>query len=87
MSDKAAARKADTARKMRRQVDDIGLLSEKLKGELNEDETVSRFDQFLENVENGWIDSTLDPDDTPYGKPFNVRPRIRKLNVTNRGAG
>lgn len=87
MSDKSVERKNRTAQKMRKQVNDIGLLSEKLKGELNEDETAIRFDQFLENVENGWIESTPDPDDTPYNRPFNARPRIRKLNTTKKGAG
>ncbi len=83
MSDRAQARQKETARKMRQQSDDIGLVADKLKGKLDDDETKTRFNKFLENVESGWTEYTVDPDDTPYGKPYNARPRIRLLNTDN----
>ena len=53
MSDAELEKRQTTARRMRRQADNIGVVAEQLKGELTEDETVTRFNQFLENVEKG----------------------------------
>jgi hypothetical protein len=39
------------------------------------------FDTFLDRVENGYIDEAGTQDTTPYGRPFNERPRIRKISA------
>lgn len=75
--------KETTARRMRREADNVGIVADQLKGELTEDETVNRFNQFLENVEKGWSDFTPEvDDDQPYGNPYGARPRIRNLTKT-----
>lgn len=78
--DPNTAKKQTTARRMRQQADNIGFVAEQLKGELTEDETTNRFNQFLENVEKGWTNFTVEADeDQPYNRPYENRPRIRNL--------
>lgn len=40
----------------------------------------SDFDSFLERVERGFMDSDLNTETTPYGRPYEERPRVKKLD-------
>lgn len=41
----------------------------------------SDFDTFLDRVESGYLDEAGTQEITPYGRPFNERPRIRKISA------
>jgi hypothetical protein len=72
---------------------DFGKYLKQLVNGLNKDNTATfkksdgtevsmDFEEFIEFVETGWAQFTIDPDDTrkPYGKDYNQRPRIWDLS-------
>lgn len=51
------------------------------------DQEKDDFDQFLDNVEQGWATQTGDDPTAPYDRNFEERPRVRRLSQGGEGNG
>ncbi len=71
--------------RMRKQADDAGVAAEyiagnKRMGTQTEDSPVKdKFDDFLDQVEEGFTSFTPEPNDLPFGKTRDRRPLIKRL--------
>jgi len=64
---------------LKKDVAKINAVATALGGVIDPAKEISEFKEFCENVEDGWVDWTVEPDDLPYERPRSVRPRITNL--------